>query len=247
MAKATSKTRAANLAVPQDKDEAARFVTEIGTAQRDLQRVEADMNDTIAAAKEKAQGKATPLQAIVADRTEGLRMWCEANRAALTEGGKTKTADLGTGTVAWRFQRAKVTIRGEDDALLWLTKAGKKFRKFVRVKMSINREMMLDDEKLAVTIPGVSIGSDGESFVVEPFEADRIMLDIAALADVSGVPVPHGTSIMAVVLLQQAALVLRLDAALRGGTISVGGFLGQAMEALASIADVTPPSSQVKH
>lgn len=137
------------------------------------------MNDAIAEAKQTAVTGAADYHEAVTSLTEGLRIWCEANRDALTENGKTKTADLGTGTVSWRFQRASVRVTGAEAVVEWLVSQGGRFRKFLRFKPpEVNKEAMLGDEDLARTIPGVTIGSDGESFVVEPFEAQ--LAEVAA-------------------------------------------------------------------
>ncbi|MCW5720408.1 MAG: hypothetical protein KIS86_04620 [Devosia sp.] len=49
---AKAKTLGTNLPVPQDRDEAAATITTIGELQRELTRIEADMNDRLAAIKE---------------------------------------------------------------------------------------------------------------------------------------------------------------------------------------------------
>lgn len=53
MSKLRTKTIGANLPVPQNRDDAARAVREIGDDRRRLARLEADMNDRIAALKER--------------------------------------------------------------------------------------------------------------------------------------------------------------------------------------------------
>lgn len=168
--RAKSKTLGVNLPVPQNRDDAAAAIRLIGERNREIARIEADMNDQMVVIKERAEALAQPLREDVTAATEGLKVWAEANRAALTNGGKTKTADLGTGKLCWRLRPAKVGIRGVDDVLESLKKLG--LQRFIRTKEEPNKEAMLDDPKTARTVAGVSIGSEGEDFIVEPFEAE---------------------------------------------------------------------------
>ncbi len=164
-----SKTKGANTPVPQSKEEAARFVREIGEANRQIARIEADMNDELARVKEEAHAAAAPLGDRVRSLTEGLRTWCEANRATLTDGMKRKWGDLGTGKIEWRLAPPKVTIKGVEAALAAIKTLG--LNQFLRVKEEINKEAMLQEPEKARLVPGVTIGSEGENFAVEPFEA----------------------------------------------------------------------------
>jgi phage host-nuclease inhibitor protein Gam len=168
MAKKT-KTLGANMPVPQSQIDAAESLRVIGELQRQIARAEADMNDVIAVAKEQAEGLCAPLQAQIVERTQGLKVWAEANRAALTDGGKTKTADLGTGKVSWRLRPASVRLSKLDQVVEAIKKLG--FGQFLRTKVEVNKEAMLADPEKARLINGVSIGSEGEDFIVEPFEA----------------------------------------------------------------------------
>jgi phage host-nuclease inhibitor protein Gam len=40
------------------------------------------------------------------------------------------------------------------------------------VKEEVNKEALLAEPEIAGTVAGVSIGSPGEDFIVEPFEAE---------------------------------------------------------------------------
>lgn len=170
---ARSKSRAAVIAVPQSRPEAADYLRQIGDQQRVLARIEADMNDRIATAKSLAEGEAAMPHAQLLLLTEGLKTWCDANRAALTDNNRTKSADLGTGTVSWRLQPAKVTLKSLETVLGKLKEL--RYRRFIRIKEEVNKEAILAapaavKARLA-TISGLTIGSDGEAFSAEPFEA----------------------------------------------------------------------------
>lgn len=168
MAKTKLKTRGVNVPTPQTRDEAAAMLRTIGEAAREVARIEADMNDELARIKEAAEAKAAPYRTTSAQMTEGLKTWCEAHRAELTDGGKRKFADLGTGKVEWRFSPPRVTIRGIEAALAAIKTLG---LPFLRTKEEIDKEAMLREPDKARLVPGVTIGSEGETFSVEPFEA----------------------------------------------------------------------------
>ncbi|MBG0802861.1 host-nuclease inhibitor Gam family protein [Methylocystis sp. H4A] len=165
-----AKTRGANVPVPQSREEAASFIHDIGVRQREIARIEADMNDRIAQAKKDAEAVATPLREQVERFTEGLRNWAEAHRAALTENGKRKFADLGTGKIEWRLAPPRVSIRGVDEVIGRIKTLG--LSVFLRTKEEIDKEAMLREPEKARLIAGVSIGTAGENFSVEPFEAE---------------------------------------------------------------------------
>lgn len=172
MAKPTAKakTRAANVPVPQSREEAARFIHDIGAAQREIARIEADMNDEIALAKKTAEANALPARARIEALTDGLRTWAEAHRDALTDGGKRKYAELGTGRIEWRFAPPRVTIKGADEVIARIRTLG--LAMFLREKIEIDKEAMLREPDKARLVQGVSIGTAGENFSVEPFEAE---------------------------------------------------------------------------
>lgn len=165
-----SKTTGVNLPVPQTRDDAAAMLRMIGEDNRQVARIEADMNDAITKLKESAEKEAQPLREQVSARTEGLKVWAEANRDALTNGGKVKTADLGTGKVSWRLRPPSVRITGMERVIEAIKKLG--FPSFLRVREEVNKEALLADPDRARMIAGVSIGSEGEDFIVEPFEAE---------------------------------------------------------------------------
>lgn len=166
-----SRTTGANIAVPQTKDEARSYVARVGVLNRQIARDQANLNDRIAKLKEAAEVAAAPLQEEADRLTEGLKIWGEANRRELTGGDKTKTVDLGTGEIKWRLQPPRVTIRGGVEAVIEACKR-LGLQRFVRTKEEISKEAMQSEAEIARTIPGVSIGSEGEAFVVEPFEVE---------------------------------------------------------------------------
>lgn len=171
MATRKMKTAGTNVPVPQDDSEARATIREIGDLNRDALRLEAELNDEIAKLQEQYGAKVAPIRELVTAKQEGLRMFCDVNRDRLTGGGKVKFHRFATGEISWRLRPAKVTIRGKD-AVIEAVKAARLGKKFLRIKEDINKEAMLEDRTTAGAIQGVTIGSDGEDFIVEPFETE---------------------------------------------------------------------------
>lgn len=169
MAKARKlKVAAANYPVPQSATEADEYILRIGVAQRNRVRLEADLNDRIAALKEEYEKQAQPLKETIEDLTRGLQTYCEAHRDELTSDGKVKFHRFGAGEVNWRKKPAKVTLRKVDDVIERLKALN--LDRFLRVKEEVNKEAMLGEAEVAKAVDGVSIGSEGEDFVITPLE-----------------------------------------------------------------------------
>jgi phage host-nuclease inhibitor protein Gam len=169
--KAKTKTRASNLPIPQDDSEARSAIREIGDLQREIARAEHNLNDEIAALQERYGALVEPMRDQIEAKTEGLKMFCEVHRERLTRGGKVKFFRFTTGEISWRNRPAKVSLRKVDDVIAAIKRL-KLDGKFLRVKEEVNKDAMLEARDLAATITGVTIGSDGEDFIVAPFETE---------------------------------------------------------------------------
>jgi phage host-nuclease inhibitor protein Gam len=167
--KARFKTESPDLRIPQSRADAEEFIAEIGRLQRQRQRLEADMNDRLAAIKQEFEAQAQPLGADIMQLNKGVHVWCEANRAQLTQDGKVKFCLLASGKINWRTRPPKVGLRGKEAIIEACKKLG--LLRFIRVAEDINKEAMLAEPEVATSIQGVSI-TQGEDFVVTPFETE---------------------------------------------------------------------------
>jgi phage host-nuclease inhibitor protein Gam len=163
------KSPAAAVAVPQSREMAADAIAEIGRISRNLTRLEADMNDELAQVKARHEKNAEPERLQLLALTQGVQTWAEANRADLTQGGKVKTAALTTGEVLWRNRPASVRVTGADSVIAELRRL--RLRRFIRVKLEVNKEAILNEPDAVKDVAGISI-SKGEDFVVVPFETE---------------------------------------------------------------------------
>ncbi len=171
MARAATKLKSkAQVYVPQTKDDAAADVRKVGDLMRTILRKETEMNDKIAAITEEYQPAFTQLNEQLKTLQEGVQSYCEAHRDELTNGGKTKSANLITGEVMWRQKPPSVRISKADVVIETLKRLG--FAKFLRVKEEINKDAILNEPDEVRGVAGITIVSGAEQFEINPFEQD---------------------------------------------------------------------------
>lgn len=171
MARQTTRVKAPAAAhpVPQSREQAIAAIAEIGRRQRERARIQAKMNDRLAVIREEFERQAAPHADAIRGLSAGVQTWCEANRDALTDGGKVKTASLASGEVRWRMTPPKVSVRAIDVVLDLLRSRG--LTRFIRTKEELARDAILAEPEAVDGIPGIRI-EQREEFVVIPFETD---------------------------------------------------------------------------
>lgn len=169
MTRARMKSKAVNAA--QSREEVEQLIEVVGDLTRTLTRIEADLGDAIARTKAEFERRAELPKIALLEAQTRIQGWCEANRAELT-GGKTKTAAFATGEVKWRLRPPSATVRSAEAVIAWLKEnlGGR----FVRTKEEVDKEAILANaaSDAPVAIPGVTVKSAGEDFVIEPFTAE---------------------------------------------------------------------------
>ncbi|KMO32501.1 host-nuclease inhibitor Gam family protein [Methylobacterium aquaticum] len=196
MAKAKTKSAGTNLPVPQSDAEAEVMIAQLGALQRDQAALQAKHDGVIA---ELEAAHAATVKASAERQTvilEGLAIWASANRERLTNGGRTKTVQLATGTVLWREGRyavkhPKMKIEDVIEAVRErirvaqadATRAGDERRPadrraaierisvlegFLRKKVELDKSAMLAARDVAETVLGVTVPRGPEEFAVEP-------------------------------------------------------------------------------
>ncbi len=152
----------------QSDEDAAHRVGLIGSYRRGLQSIEGDLSDAVAALKAKAEQDAAPLREKLVSEEAAVQAWCAANRARLTNGGKKKFHDFGSGIIKWRFNTASVSLKGVADVVERLKKNG--LRTFIRVSVTVDKEAILKSPEKVKGIAGITIVPPSEHFVIEPVE-----------------------------------------------------------------------------
>ncbi|MDT4329774.1 host-nuclease inhibitor Gam family protein [Methylomonas sp. MV1] len=155
--------------VCQDKDQTMAAIRLLGDTQRELTRIETELNDEIAAMTDSRKGQIEALKTRIDSLVTGIQTWCEANRAELCKDGG-KTANLITGEVSWRQRPPSVGVRSVDKVLETLRNLG--LSRFIRTKDELNKEAVLADPKAVQGIAGITINSGIEDFAVVPFERE---------------------------------------------------------------------------
>ena len=169
MSKATRLKSTAEKPVPQTREQVTDAIAEIGRSQRERARIQAAMNDEIAAIKLRYEEMARPHGDRITELSKGVQTWCEANRQALTDNGKSKTAALGAGEVRWRTTPPSCSVKAIDKVIETLRGFG--LSRFLREKVEIDKAAILADPEAVKGIRGITI-SQREEFVIVPFETE---------------------------------------------------------------------------
>lgn len=163
---ATKLKAAARAYASQSREDVQADIKTIGDLQREHARLTADLNDAIANLTQAAGPQLKALSDQIIRLQGGVQTWCEANREQIC--GKGKSANLITGEVQWRQRPPSVSVRGTEAVIAYLKSAG--LAQYVRTKEEVNKEALLNEPDKARAIPGVSIVTGVEDFIVTPFE-----------------------------------------------------------------------------
>lgn len=172
------------VSVPKSREEAAEFVHQVGERQRELEAIAADAESRIAVIQKEVTEKAEPHQDVLNLLVDGLYLYFTANHEELTQNGKRKSVDLGTGTIGEHINPHKVELTKKKEAVLANIKELGLKDLFIRTAEDINREVMLESEEnkaLAATVRGVRVLQEKE-FRVKPHDTlKEVVADEARL------------------------------------------------------------------
>lgn len=160
----------AQVYVPQTQDDTAADIRKIGDLERQKLRATTEMNDAIAEITQNFQPRLDALNEQLKTLQEGVQAYCEAHRDELTNGGKVKTANLITGEVQWRQRPPSVNVRGKDAVVELLERLG--YDEFIRKIKEVDKDAILNDPDKARGVPGITIVTGVEDFVIKPFEQE---------------------------------------------------------------------------
>lgn len=171
MARKTKHKRNVVANVPQTPDQANTMIRQIGNLHREAARIELDMNAQLAQVREEHEARAQPVREQAAAMIDAVQVWAEANRNALTKGGKTKTAALPAGDILWRITPPSVSVKGVDAVLQRLRAAFAGL--FIRTKEEVDKEAILatPTNHPVRQLEGITI-NQREEFVVQPHDAE---------------------------------------------------------------------------
>ena len=170
MAKKAKIKAVATIIACQSLEQVQDFIRHIGDKNREVIRLQAKMNDEVAAITNGYTESINGLKQEIEQMTGAVEIWCAANRTKILEKGL-KTANLITGEVSWRFSPPSVSLRKIEDVLASFKEKG--LTQFIRVKEEVNKEAILADPLAVKDVAGVTIKSGQEFFEIKPFE-DKI-------------------------------------------------------------------------
>jgi len=165
------------IAIPGSLEEAAEFIGRIGKVQREIDRIQTELNEKVEKLKVQAMAEVKPREESISQMTEGLFIFAESQREVLTDGGKRKTVEVPTGLFGWRLTPFSVSLHDIKKVINSIKSLG--LHRFLRIKEEVDKEAMLKEPEIAKTVKGVTI-SQREEFVVKPAE-----LEVEISSDVS--------------------------------------------------------------
>lgn len=168
MATPARKMKAAAVTAPETRVAAEAALQTIGVKQREIARLEADMNDRINELKAEYQAQIAPINEEIKENFQGLHIWAEANRKDLLV-GRSKTVKMGTGEIAWRMAPPSCSVRGADAVIEALERQGKS--EAIRLKKEVAKDVILNDPDAYRDIKGITV-TQKEEFVVKPYETN---------------------------------------------------------------------------
>lgn len=159
-----------DFAVPLDLEEAAKFVSLIAENQRAIAKAETRLNEDIEKLRGVAVAEVKTYGEKIQELLYGLFVYSENNREGLTDGDKIKSVKVPSGVFGWRMTPPSVQLANIKKVIAELKKLG--LKQFLRYKEpDVNKEAMLENQKLAKTVPGVAI-TQYEEFFAKPSEVE---------------------------------------------------------------------------
>lgn len=174
------------VAIPKNKEEAEKFLAQIGEEQRAINNIELKLKVKISPLETeisqletkmvKTQTKISQLQDAemvnmelhqgkISQLVEGLSTYAKAHRDELTEGLKLKTVKLLTGILQWSLKPPRVEIADEELTLKSLKSL--KLNRFIRTIEELDKQAMKKEPDIAKTVKGV-LFIKSEKFMIIP-------------------------------------------------------------------------------
>jgi phage host-nuclease inhibitor protein Gam len=158
--------------VPQDLEDAERFLRGIGQIGRRVDVMNALLNKEVEKCKADAAKHINLLLKEQKTLFEGLYAYAESHRLELTVCGNPKTVNVMTGSFGWRTTPPAVNITNVKKVLRKLKSLH--LKKFIRTIQKIDKVAMLKSRKKASKVPGVKI-TQHEEFFAKPSDLGEVV------------------------------------------------------------------------
>lgn len=187
-----AKAQAAAVPVPQGPEQCQSQITQLGNLIRRHAVMKAELDGKVAALVEIYAATLAGLATEASALQQGIQIWCEANRDAITQGRKVKTANLVTGEVSWRQNPPSVTVRKADEVLAKLRELG--LVDYIRKTEEVNKESILALDSAVEKITVETLAAQDEPAQ----EAARQKLHLELLRGVPGLSIVKGLEVFSV-------------------------------------------------
>lgn len=157
-----------NKQIPTNRQDLVDKIAELGRQERMRAKIEVEMNNQITRIKQRYEEEVEPANQAIKMLTSGINAYCEVHRDELTDGGKTKTVNLPSGTISWRKCPPSCKLTKPEDIIALLKKKG--LNRFIRIKEEIGKDLILSEQAAVVGIKGIVIMKEKEELAIEPFE-----------------------------------------------------------------------------
>lgn len=154
-------------------EECAAAIAAIGETDRELGKIQSDLDTAVTEAKEKAEEKAQPLDTQRAELVAQVEAYCTKHRDALTDNGKRKFAEFTSGKAGWQLGRPQLEVDPKKkDAIIKDLNSRKATRKFLRITISLDQRAILKEPDAFKGVKGLKFRKATESFYIEPVKQD---------------------------------------------------------------------------
>lgn len=153
--------------IPNNLDEATEFVRAMGAEKRAMEHRDAELTASMDRLKAEAAAQIGQHEARLSELFEGVFVFAQGRRDALTETGKRKTVEVPSGKFGWRLPPPSVSVKSAKALIERLKNLG--LTRFIRTKEDVNKEAMLAEPEVAQSVEGVKIRQE-EEFFVKPDE-----------------------------------------------------------------------------
>jgi phage host-nuclease inhibitor protein Gam len=168
MAKRSNRLTSALAGIPATLSEADTLLGEIGTLQRQIDRIELDLSEAVAAAKKASADQAKPLAEQIKAKVSALCAFLTANRDTVIPAGR-KSVSVSQGVMGFRLGNPTVKVaKGQDDAVI-ATLARLELTDLLRQVVEIDKEAILRNPAAIAGLAGIGV-EQVETFYVKPLD-----------------------------------------------------------------------------
>ena len=157
------------VSVPGSIEETSKKLGRIGVLQRQIGRVNAALDNSVAKLTQRAAERINPRQQEVEELAEGIFIFAQAHRQELTEEEKKKTVVWPTGEISWRWNPSSVNYRDKKATIAALKAA--ELERFIRIEEEVDKEAILQEKDAVKDIKEITIVHK-EMFVIKPAKTE---------------------------------------------------------------------------